>query len=554
MTMRFCVYLLTISVGWLGCSTPTAAQVLYTQADPQVDPLPLPAPLPEEDPLELPAPDVPDTSSPEAIPIEVTQIQIIGSTVFTPEELAELVAPYENRTTTLAELQQLAAQLNQRYLDAGYITTQVRIPEQTLVNGQVTLEVLEGVLADINIEGSERYESYITSRLDRAGTTPLNQLALEDTLQLLQLEGVFNSVQADLAPGETPGTSLLSVQIEEANPFQGQVFSDAYSPDAVGRVRIGTALKYRGLAVPGDTLIGSVSTTTTGGAQTYNIGYQVPIATNDSTLRLGFTYEDFEITDRDNSAFDLDIEGQTLTYEGEFRYPLIRTPREELGLSVGFRHRDGESVILDTITVPSVTSVLLFSQDYLRRDRFGAWAARSQFSLGTTLFDAIDNPSPDADGQFFSWRGQVQRVQVLNPDHLLVLRADLQLANDSLLGSEQFLIGGGQSVRGFRQNARAGDNGLLFSVEDRIVLQRNADSSPLFELVPFMDLGAVWFKDAANQPTNENFLLGTGAGLIVNPLPELYARFDLGVPLVELNEPGDTDTGVQFYFSLDYQF
>ncbi|MGD1927398.1 MAG: ShlB/FhaC/HecB family hemolysin secretion/activation protein [Leptolyngbyaceae cyanobacterium] len=554
MPMCFRVCILTTGGVVLSCIAPVQAQVPYAQADPQLDPLPVPAPLPDEVPLETPAPDTPDTPSSESIPIEVTQIQVVGSTVFTPEELAELVAPFENRTTTLAELQSLAGELNQRYLNAGYITTQVRIPEQTLIDGRVVLEVLEGELADITVEGSDRYQTYITSRLNRASTAPLNQLELEDALQLLELEGVFDSVQADLEPGRSPGTSLLSVRVEEANPFQGQVFSDAYSPSSVGRVRVGTQLQYRGLVVPGDTAIATVSTTTTGGAQAYNLGYQVPIAANNSTLRFGFTYEDFEITDEDNPAFALDIEGQTLIYEGEFRYPIIRTPREELGLSLGFRHRDGESVILDTITVPSVTSVVQFSQDYLRRDRSGAWAARSQFSLGTTLLNATDNPSPDADGQFFSWRGQVQRVQVLNPDNLLILRGDVQLANDSLLGSEAFLIGGGQSVRGFNQNARAGDNGVLFSIEDRIVLQRNVDNSPLFQVVPFMDLGAVWFEDPSNQPTNNNFLWGTGVGVIIDPLPGLNARFDVGIPLVELDEPGDIDTGVQFYFSLNYQF
>ena len=79
-----------------------------------------------------------------------------GSTGFTPVELAELVAPFENRTTTLAELQSLAGELNQRYLNAGYITTQVRIPEQTLIDGRVVLEVLEGELADITVEENGR--------------------------------------------------------------------------------------------------------------------------------------------------------------------------------------------------------------------------------------------------------------------------------------------------------------------------------------------------------------------------------------------------------------
>ncbi|NEP63060.1 MAG: hypothetical protein F6K31_40155, partial [Symploca sp. SIO2G7] len=57
------------------------------------------------------------------------------------------------------------------------------------------------------------------------------------------------------------------------------------------------------------------------------------------------------------------------------------------------------------------TSVFRLGQDYLRRDSQGAWSARSQFSIGTGLFDATTNLSPTPDGNFVSWLGQVQQVQ-----------------------------------------------------------------------------------------------------------------------------------------------
>jgi hemolysin activation/secretion protein len=332
------------------------------------------------------------------------------------------------------------------------------------------------------------------------------------------------------------------------------VFVDNYSPTSVGQVRLGSRLSYRSLGVPGDALTIAASLTTTGGAESYSLGYQVPLGPQETTLRLGFSYEDFNITDRDNPAFALGIRGDTRIYEAELRHPLIRTPREELALSLGFRHRDGRSILLDTITLPSRTTVLTFAQDYLRRDGSGAWAARSQFNLGTGLLDATLNPSPQADGRFLSWQGQVQRVQVLSPDNLLILRADLQVARDSLLGSEQFVLGGAQSVRGYRQNVRSGDNGFRFSVEDRIVVWRRGDQAPLVQLAPFTDLGAVWFDNVATQPTQQNFLWGAGLGLIVTPLEGLTARADLGFPLVTLDEVSDRPSGAQLYFSLDYAF
>ena len=537
-------------IGGLLLGVPAAV----AQVDPSLEPLPLPEPLPPEQPLDPPDrptdPAVTDTTT----PIPVTQIRVVGSTVFSTSDLAAWVAPYENRTTTLAELQTLADEITQQYLNAGYITTQVRIPAQTLADGVVTLEVLEGRLAEITVTGGDRYSAYVTSRLNQASTAPLSQPQLEDQLQLLELEGLFDTVEAELRRGEAPGESILDVQLQVAAPFSGRVFFDNQSPRSVGNWRVGSTLAYRSIAIPGDALSAAASITTTGGAEAYSLSYQVPVSPNNSTLRLGFTHEDFNITDQANPAFVLGVRGDTQIYEVAYRHPLIRTPREELALSLGFRHRDGQSVILNTLSVPSRTSVVQFGQDYLRRDRQGAWAARSQFNWGTELFDATLNPAPQADGVFFNWLGQVQRVQVLSPDNLLIVRADLQLSGDALLGSEQFVIGGAQTVRGYSQNVRAGDSGFRLSVENRWVLDRNPDGSPLVQLVPFTDLGAVWFRNVDTQPTQQNFLWGAGLGVIVNPLPDLTTRLEVGIPLVELQEVTDLETGVQLHFSLEYGF
>ena len=148
---------------------------------------------------------------------------------------------------------------------------------------------------------------------------------------------------------------------------------------------------------------------------------------------------------------------------------------------------------------------------------------RSQFSLGLNAFDATNGPEPN--GQFFSWLGQVQRVQRLGANQLLIAQGDVQLASDPLLPSQQFVIGGGQSVRGYRQNLRSGDNGVRFSLENRIALQRNAVGNPIFQLAPFLDAGWVW-NHSSNPTTlsNETFLASVGLGVIIEPLAGLVLR------------------------------
>jgi hemolysin activation/secretion protein len=203
----------------------------------------------------------------------------------------------------------------------------------------------------------------------------------------------------------------------------------------------------------------------------------------------------------------------------------------------------------------SRTSTIKFGQDYVRHDDTkGTWALRSLFSLGTGTLDATINFRPIPAGRFFSWLGQVQRVQTLNDNNLLILQGDLQLTPNGLLPSQQFVIGGGQSVRGYRQNVRAGDNGLRFSLENRITLQRDETGNSVFQLAPFVDLGTVWnVSDNPNKLQRQTFLAGAGLGLLYSPLPKLNLRLDYGLPLVNLVDRGENVQDSGFYFSVNYQ-
>ncbi|MEH2241309.1 hypothetical protein [Nostoc sp.] len=103
---------------------------------------------------------------------------------------------------------------------------------------------------------------------------------------------------------------------------------------------------------------------------------------------------------------------------------------------------------------------------------------RSQFSFSIDILDATINNHPIPDGHFFSWLGQVQRVQQLGDAHLLLIQADLQLTPDSLLPSEQFVI------QGYRQNICSGDNGFRVAMGDRITVQGNRHLRKLIMRLP----------------------------------------------------------------------
>ena len=552
---------------------PIKSDALLSQADPSQNRFPQTGPLQESlpprplEPEEEPTPDaMPEGPAPSPEPepdvpelllegVEIQQIIVTGSTVFREEELQQVLPPYRERLLSVEDLQKAANAITQLYISRGYITSRAVLPEQTLVDGVVEIQVIEGHLEAIQIVGAERMADYIRSRVGLGVGQPLNQRDLEDQLRLLQIDPLFDRINGILRPGSTPGGTLLVVEAEAAEPFSGSIGIDTLSPRSVGQYRTGATLQLRNLAGLGDTLFTSAYRTTTGGSEVYELGYRIPLNPMNGTLQFRITPNFFRVTDPNEPGFELDQRGSTDIYEVGFRQPLVRTPREELALSLDFRYRQGSTLIAGQVQPTTRTSVFSFGQDYTRRDFSGAWAARSQFRLGTGLFDATTRSGSEADGQFFSWLGQLQRVQVLSPDNLLIVSADVQLTPDRLLGSERLFIGGGLSVRGYYQNARFGDNGVRFSVEDRITLVRDKDDGRvLLQANPFVDLGYVWNNDNANF-FDRNFLIGTGIGFILNPLPNLSTKIDFGLPLVALDEiPSDSPSGLRVYFDVRYRF
>ena len=498
---------------------------------------------------DLPACD-PDTV------IVVDTVAVSCSTILTEATVTQVLQPFLGRPLSAQDQQDAADALTRYYLEAGYITSRALAQASPTPADQLHLRVVEGGIDAIAIDGLDRlHDDYLRSRLALATQPPINTARLEDQLRLLRQSPLIENIEASLLPGNTPGNSTLRVRVDEANPFTAFVGLDNYSPPVLGTTQGTLALTYQNLTGRGDRLSGSVVRTTTGGRTTATLGYAIPLNPMEGTLQVNASFEDTRIP----LMPGLDVSGNSQTYGISFRQPLIRTPREELALSLGFDYQNGQTFIGDRplglgVNGISRTSVVRFGQDYVSRDLQGAWALRSRFSLGTGLFGATVNPAPLPDGQFFSWLGQAQRVQRLNDDHLLIISADVQITPDPLLSSEKFVIGGAQTVRGYRQNLLGGDNGFRVSVEDRIALQRNEAGLPTLQLAPFVDMGSVWNAGSNPSPAPvQGFVMGLGLGLIWEPTPQINLRVDYGLPLVNPPSRGNSWQEQGIYFQMGYR-
>lgn len=543
----------TIQVAQVRPDVPLPPPQDVTPPEPET-PLPIPAPLPPPEdllrpPAGIPTPIEPGIEIPSTITVE--RFQVEGSTVFSESELAETLAPFTGRPITFAELLQARSAVTQRYIDAGYITSGAFIPAgQVIEDGVVTIQVVEGTLEDIQIEGLRRLNpGYVRSRIRAAAGRPLNVNNLLQGLQLLQLNPLIESLSAELAAGIRPGQSILYVQVDPASTLSAQVTLDNGRSPSVGSFRRRAQISEANLLGQGDGL--GVSYSNTDGSDSWDVEYVLPFNAYDGTLGVLYSSTNSEVIE---DPFDiLGIESESETWDVTLRQPLVRTPSEEFALAFSLTHRSTQTSIqppdFPRIGFPltegandegeTQLTALRFAQEWTRRDSQQVTALRSQFSLGTDWFGATINEEGVPDSHFLSWQGQAQWVRLLDTDMLLLTRANVQLADRSLLSLEQIGLGGQGSVRGYRQDQILSDNGIFASVELRVPIFRIDDWDSLVQITPFVDYGKGWNNGDRADP-DPSHLVSVGVGLLWQVSDRVTARVDWGIPLNEVDSSGDS--------------
>lgn len=569
--LRACFLISALTI--LLTSAPASAQ----QALPRIDPTGrsgdrrpdlLEEELPPSPPaFRLPPPTLPTGEGQEPFlgRVFVRKILVTGSSVFTPEELSEITAPYENRSLTSEDLESLRRALTLRYIDAGYINSGATLPDQAVRDGVITFQIVEGVLSHISVEGNEWFrESYIRDRVELGAGPPVNVNPLQQRLQLLQQDNRLRAIHAELRPGVKPGEAVLNVKVEEKNPFYAWFAFNNYQSPSVGAERGLLTLGHQNLSGHGDIL-----SLTYGRSEGLNpqidAWYLLPVTVYDTTLLLRYRRNDYAVIDE---IFDpLDTRSESDIYEITVRHPLVRTLHHEFALSL-----TGESLQDKTFLLgepfsfypgvdngESKVTALRFSQEWTYRTQREVLAARSRFSFGIDALDATTHSSHSVpDGKFLAWLGQFQWARAFKTlDMQLLFRTDAQLSNQPLLPLEQIAVGGRYTVRGYRENLLVRDQALIASVELRIPLVQNTAWAEYLQIVPFSDYGYAKNRDLPSLDPRSIYSVGLGlrwgVPLIKSPVElKLDFEFYWGYALKEVSVPDYNiqDDGIHFQIAV----
>jgi hemolysin activation/secretion protein len=529
---------------------------------------PMPPPSPVLPIVPLP-PETEAPTQPGTVRVFVQYVHVIGSTVFTDAEIDAVTAPFKMRTLITEDLERLRLALTLLYINKGYLTSGAIIPDQDVRSGIVTVQIIEGKLTRIDVEGNRWFRSsYLRDRLSLGIRTPVMLNPLQEQLQLLQQDRRIERINAELRPGDQRGDSLLNVRVKDRNPFHASIEVNNYLTPLVGEFRGVGTLVHDNLTGHGDPLKLSYGQSS-GAHPIVDASYALPFNRYGTTFSPYYRRFIFKLIEEPFTPLNIKTNSEIIGMS--LRHPIYKTVTDEVALSIIGEHLFTQSFLFygtpDQMTFNSfpgfqngaaTVSALRFAQDWTHRTHDTVLAVRSRFSVGLNVLGATINANPDTpDGQFFSWLGQAQAIKQFGENLFgmqLLSHMDLQLTNSPLFPVEQVAIGGRYTVRGYREVTILRDNSFIASVEPRFPLFRWASGEPMVQFAPFMDVAHGWNlgenRPSVTAPITSfpNTLASVGAGLRWNILPNDRAIFEVywGYQLNDVPKIGNTlqDHGV----------
>jgi hemolysin activation/secretion protein len=496
--------------------------------------------------------------SPEAAKLQFTikGIRIINPVVFCEEELLEPYLCRFGKKITLEQLQKIATEMTTRYSKAGYVLTQVLVPQQKIVDGVVTFQVLTGYIDQVEVSGD--IQPCVADLLMKYGCAikqciPLHTKTLE-RYALLANDIPGMKVKAMLKPSKKKqgASNLVFVACQELE--NGTFSVNNFASPYLGPLQFIATGSQNSWFYAGDETQGQFVTT---GDKKLNYGqlrYGRPIGCDGLRFNMMTRY----VISRPSGALEpLQIRGFNKVYAFDFAYPFIRSREENLYGMIGFTYLNDTVNVLNTLLYNDRVRPVNFGFQYNRVDCLeGINSLQMNFTQGLQILNAsgftyLSRPYGKVDFSKLNWT--YLRVQPLPCEFSLATMFTGQNSYHPLLSSMQFGFGGSNLGRGYDPSEILGDNGMAAIIELRYDVRYFAFLDCYVNQAQyyiFTDTGQVWNLNP-NPPPQTQQAASAGLGLRVNLMKCLDANFFYAKPLTKpVNSTGKYHW--RGYFSLTW--
>lgn len=473
--------------------------------------------------------DKPAAAEPKGPPVrfDVDEYRVEGADSMPQIDVEEAVYPFLGPGRTADDVEKARTALEKAYHDKGFQTVSVAVPQQDAQRGFIVLKVTENKVGRLRVKGSRYFD--LARIKDKApslheGTLPNFQAVTKDIVSLNQWSD--RRVTPALRAGVTPGTVDVDLNVEDTLPLHGSMELNNRQSPSTTPLRWSTTVHYDNLWQLGHSL--SVS---------FQEAPQNPkdamVISASYLSRTQLDWLNILVYGLKSDSNVATVGGANVIGPGEVigaRAVMTLPTRGELfhTLSLGADYKDfkqtlslaGSSFDSPIQYVPLVATYAATMQAEGRLTQLNATLTAGLRGIGSSP-EEFDVKRYKATESFISLRGDLSHTQDLPGGVQLFGKVQGQAADQPLVSSEQFSLGGIDTVRGYLESEVLGDTGVAGTVE-----VRTPNLGPLLTTTTTDDKG----KEEKFSPFDEwRFFAFADAGRawIFDPLPNQQAQFDL---------------------------
>lgn len=508
--------------------------------------------------IEIPAQVEAPPKGLEDIKFVLRQVDIVGATVFSQESLKDFYQPLVGQQVGLSDLYAVARRITVHYRNAGYVLSQAVVPAQSIDDGRVRLQVIEGYVADYQVRGIDTAQYPLIEVFARKITEhrPADAATLERYLLLMNDQGGV-TVRGTLLPAkEQPGASTLVLDVTRQT-WAGGASVDNRGGKAFGYWRTSMDVQGASLLTPHDRT--SLKAVTTWDRRLNYVALGHEQAVGQEGGRLGLTYSAVRSEPEEHFFIPLNQESQSDSVTLNYSYPLIRTRTQNLGLRASLGSHDGKTKLFKVVeTEDRIRSARLgLTWDYA--DALGGVnLADIEYSQGISGLGSSHNGDPllSRAGGRVDYRKvnlYAARVQTLSPRWSLLAAVSGQYAMTDLLASELFSIGGEHFGRAYDPSEAVGDHGLAGKIELRYGIRQPVASVDSIMLYGFYDDSSVRQRSPQPGSASKEYLQSGGFGMRFHVTPAL-SGFVEGAKPINRNVASEGNRDSRIYGGISARF
>lgn len=465
-------------------------------------------------------------AAPAIAGFDLFEFAVEGNTVLPAVEIERAVYPWLGPGKTAADIEKARAALEAMYQDSGYLSVSVVVPEQSVADGVVRLQVVEGQVERLKVSGNR-----FTSRNELRAQVPELAPGQVPYFPAMQVELAEAGRSPDrrvtplLRPGRRPGTMEVELAVEDDLPFHGNIeINNRESPDTTDR-RLEVGIRYDNLFQKQHSagLNYVVSPENTSEINVLAGFYNAPLGGGRSVSMFA-QYSNSDIT----TALDGAALGKGTTLGARYSWTLpnpVGIGGFFHSLSAGLDYKDltntqsllgidDEKPLRYTPLMAQYTAAQFgesgeFTGNLALVANFGV--SKRYINCGGIELDQFECSRAGARSSFALLRGDLGYSHRLLGWEVMA-RLDFQAGGQPLVAQEQMLSGGMDSVRGYLEGETAGDAGWRLKAEVKTPTLFEVGRSALRALV-FLEGSELWLNDPLPRQTSEFKLAGAGLGL-----------------------------------------